>query len=138
MEKIIWSIIVPIVLSLITILVSKYFENKSKKEEEIRAIASKKDEEIREIKRKRYEEFIGSIESILSIRNDVSNEEYFKELNLVYAKASITFPDVVMRKIKEKTNGYFDANSKKGIYLEIRKDMIGETDLTEEEFCHFE
>jgi len=98
---------------------------------------AKKDEEIREIKRKRYEEFIEAIESILSRKGDIPEEQYFKEWNLVYAKAYITVPDEVLRKIKKETGGFFDANSRKSIYLEIRKDMIGETDLAEDDLCYF-
>ena len=98
---------------------------------------SKKDEEIREIKRKRYEEFIEAIESILSRKGGLSEDEYFREWNLVYAKAYITIPDSILKSIKKETGGFFDANSRKSIYLEIRKDMIGKTNLQEDDLCYF-
>lgn len=99
---------------------------------------SKKDEEIREIKRKRYEEFIEAIESILSRKGDIPEEEYLKEWNLVYAKMFITVPDNILKKIKEETNNkIFDANSRKSIYLEIRKDMIGDDKIEADDLCYF-
>jgi len=99
---------------------------------------SKKDEEIREVKRKRYEEYIIAIESILSRKGDIPEEEYLRELNLVYAKMFISAPDEVVKIIKQVTNEpYFDANSRKKIYLEIRKDMIGNTNVEEDELCYF-
>lgn len=138
MEKMLLSVILPIVVSLITYGVTKYFDNRSKEAEEIRVIASKKDEEVREVKRKRYEEYITTIESILARKKDLTQEEYLKELNLVYAKMFITAPDGVVKIIKQVTNDpYFDANSRKKIYLEIRKDMIGETNVVEDDLCYF-
>ena len=67
----------------------------------------------------------------------MSEDEYFREWNLVYAKAYITIPDSILKKIKEETDGFFDANSRKSIYLEIRKDMIGKTNLDENDLCYF-
>ncbi len=138
MEKMVLSVILPIVVSLITYGVTKFFDNRSKEAEEIRVITSKKDEEVREVKRKRYEEYITTIESILARKKGLTQEEYLKELNLVYAKMFITAPDAVVKIIKQVTNDpYFDANSRKKIYIEIRKDMIGETNVVEDDLCYF-
>lgn len=100
-------------------------------------VATKKEEEIREIKRKMYEEFIEVIEAILARKDSVSTKEFLDSLNVVSAKMFITVPDKIVKVIKKKIKKKFDANSRKEIYLEIRKDMIGRTSVEEDDLCYF-
>lgn len=124
-----------VLASLVIGLVSFYL---GKKIESIVNIKNKKEEEIREIKRKRYEEFIEVIESILSRNMYIKTEELLKDLNKVYSKMYISVPKEVVRAIKKNIKDKFDANSRKEIYLEIRKDLLGVSDLELDDLCYFE
>ena len=94
-------------------------------------------EEMREIRRKRYEEFISSIESIMSRKDNLSNKELLDSLNTIHAKMYIAVPDSVIKIIKRDLTGNFDAKSRRAIYLEIRRDLLGHTSVTEDDLCYF-
>jgi len=92
---------------------------------------SKISEEVREIKRKRYEEFVEYIEKLLSRAHEEPEKEHFDNLNLIYSRMAISVPDDIVKKMTKEFDGYFDARNRNRVYLAIRKDLLGKTDLEE-------
>ncbi len=124
------NIAITIIVTIVTFLVVKLIETKL-------LIHKKRKEEIREIRRKKYEEFIETIEKILARKDNIPTKQFLDELNLIYAKMYISAPDEVIRTIKRQINDKFDAGKRKKIYLEIRKDLLGRTNVREDELCYF-
>ncbi|SRR6266508_3402066 len=129
-----WGTVALLVVSFIGGVIShyvvKFFDTQLERE-------SKTDEEIREIKRKRYEEFVEYIEKLLSRGSDESNKTYFSELNLIYSKMAISVPDEVVKIMTKEFDGYFDAKNRNRIYLAIRKDLLGKSNLDESDLKYW-
>ena len=102
----------------------------------------KLEEERREIQRKHYEEFVYEMESILniglwSIRSPESKDENEKiihqKLNQLTWKMFISAPDNVITAINKSFQGEFNASKRKNIYLTLRKNLLWNTKIKEED-----
>jgi hypothetical protein len=98
---------------------------------------SRADEEIMEIKRKRYDEFIESIEAILAREDNKQAKEYLKALNLIYSKMAISVPDNIVKLMTKEFDGFFNSVNRNRIYIEIRKDLLGATSLTDKDLKYW-
>jgi len=102
---------------------------------------SKVNEEVREIQRKRYEEFIDEMEDALqigleSVRDPSRKKEVQKliqqKLNKLTGKMFISAPDEIIKLININFQGDFLAKKRREIYYEMRKKLLGKTDLTKD------
>lgn len=126
-----WEIILPALIGVLAYIVTKQIDENSKVKEEIR-----------EIQRKRYEEFIDEMESALqkgleSTRDPSKIEDNRKIihsiLNKLTAKMFISAPDEVIKSINGSFSGTFNAEKRRPIYYEMRKKLLGQTNLTKED-----
>jgi len=130
-KEIFLNVILPASIGVLAYIVTKRIDENSKVKEEIR-----------EIQRKRYEEFIDEMESALqksleSVRDSSKQKENQKiihsVLNKLTGKMFISAPDEVIKSINDSFHGTFNAEKRRPIYYEMRKKLLGKTNLTKED-----
>ena len=113
--------------SIITYFATKYIDKDIKLKEELR-----------EIQRKKYEEFVVEMEDALevwlrSIRNpnlkSEIQDEVHTRLNKLTWKMYISASDNVIKAINNNFSWEFNAEKRREVYFQIRKQLIWETNL---------
>ena len=92
---------------------------------------SKASDEMRQTKLRRYEELVEYLEKLLSRGSEADDKAFIRDLNVIYAKMVFFVPGEIVRLMTKEFDGYFDAKNRTRLYLAIRKDVFGKTDLTE-------